>query len=103
MSRSEPPSLVADCDRCFALCCVLLPFAAVSGFGIDKPGGTPCPNLAGDDRCTIHATLRRDGWHGCATFDPAHPLVEIAFLSLQTCKFCQAMAERRLCVDDLRR
>jgi hypothetical protein len=64
-----PPSLVADCERCFALCCVLLPFQAVSGFGIDKPGGTPCPNLADDDRCSIHATLRQDGWSGCAVFD----------------------------------
>jgi hypothetical protein len=63
------PALVADCEHCFALCCVLLPFSAVSGFGMDKPGGTPCPNLADDDRCTIHATLRRDGWSGCVTFD----------------------------------
>jgi uncharacterized protein YjbI with pentapeptide repeats len=63
------PALVADCEHCFALCCVLLPFSAVSGFGMDKPGGTPCPNLADDDRCSIHATLRRDGWSGCVTFD----------------------------------
>ncbi len=69
MSTPRAPSLVADCEQCFALCCVLLPFSAVSGFGIDKPGGTPCPNLAEDDRCSIHATLRRDGWAGCATFD----------------------------------
>jgi hypothetical protein len=66
---SARPSLVADCGSCFALCCVLLPFAASSGFGIDKPGGTPCPHLARDDRCGIHATLREDGWSGCATFD----------------------------------
>jgi uncharacterized protein YjbI with pentapeptide repeats len=65
----EAPSLVADCEQCFALCCVLLPFSAVSGFGMDKPGGTPCPNLADDDRCRIHATLRSDGWSGCVTFD----------------------------------
>jgi hypothetical protein len=64
-----PPSLVADCRRCFALCCVLLPFSATSGFGIDKPGGTPCPNLADDDRCGIHSTLREDGWSGCASFE----------------------------------
>jgi hypothetical protein len=64
-----PPSLVADCDSCFALCCVLLPFQAASGFGIDKPGGTPCPNLADDDRCRIHATLREDGWPGCSIFE----------------------------------
>ena len=48
---------------------MLLPFSAVSGFGIDKPGGTPCPNLADDDRCSIHATLRRDGWAAASTFD----------------------------------
>jgi len=69
MTVPEAPSLVADCERCFALCCVLLPFNAVSGFGMDKPGGMPCPNLADDDRCSIHATLRRDGWAGCVTFD----------------------------------
>ncbi len=69
MTAPETPSLVADCGQCFALCCVLLPFSAVSGFGIDKPGGTPCPHLADDDRCSIHATLRQDGWAGCATFD----------------------------------
>ena len=69
MSTPVAPSLVADCEQCFALCCVLLPFQAVSGFGMDKPGGTPCPNLADDDRCSIHATLREDGWSGCVTFD----------------------------------
>jgi uncharacterized protein YjbI with pentapeptide repeats len=65
----QAPDLTADCGSCFALCCVLLPFAAGSGFGLDKSGGTPCPNLAGDDRCTIHATLREDGWPGCTIFD----------------------------------
>ena len=69
MSVPEAPSLVADCEQCFALCCVLLPFSAVSGFGMDKPGGMPCPHLADDDRCGIHATLRQDGWSGCVTFD----------------------------------
>ncbi len=69
MTVPEAPSLVADCEQCFALCCVLLPFGAVSGFGMDKAGGTPCPNLDDDDRCRIHATLRRDGWSGCVTFD----------------------------------
>lgn len=69
MGTPEAPSLVADCGSCFALCCVLLPFKAASGFGMDKPGGAPCPNLATDDRCAIHATLRADGWPGCAIFD----------------------------------
>ncbi|WP_310961832.1 pentapeptide repeat-containing protein [Nocardioides terrisoli] len=61
--------LTADCARCFGLCCVLLPFTADAGFGVDKPGGTPCLNLLDDDRCRIHATLRADGWPGCTVFD----------------------------------
>jgi hypothetical protein len=69
MSSPQAPSLVADCGSCFALCCVLLPFQATSGFGIDKPGGTPCPHLASDDGCRIHATLREDGWPGCSIFE----------------------------------
>jgi hypothetical protein len=48
---------------------VLLPFSAVSGFGVDKPGGTPCLNLLDDDRCGIHASLRADGWPGCTVFE----------------------------------
>ena len=63
------PVLQSDCSRCFGLCCVLMPFSAVSGFGVDKPGGTPCLNLLDDDRCGIHATLRQDGWPGCTVFE----------------------------------
>ncbi len=61
--------LVADCDRCFGLCCVLLPFRAADGFGIDKAGGDPCGNLDGHDRCRIHADLAATGWPGCVAFD----------------------------------
>lgn len=64
-----PPELTSDCSRCFGLCCVLMPFAASSGFGVDKPSGTPCLNLASDDSCSIHATLREDGWPGCTVFE----------------------------------
>ena len=64
-----PPALRSDCASCFALCCVLLPFSADSGFGADKPGGRPCLNLLDDDRCRIHATLREDGWPGCTIFE----------------------------------
>ena len=63
------PELVSDCSSCFGLCCVLLPFSAVSGFGVDKPGGRPCLNLLDDDRCGIHASLREDGWPGCTVFE----------------------------------
>ncbi|MDR7251891.1 hypothetical protein J2X46_000867 [Nocardioides sp. BE266] len=48
---------------------MLLPFSASAGFGVDKPGGTPCQNLAADDGCRIHATLREDGWPGCTVFE----------------------------------
>ena len=64
-----PPALRSDCASCFALCCVVLPFSADSGFGVDKPGGRPCLNLLADDRCGIHATLREDGWPGCTVFE----------------------------------
>ena len=63
------PVLQSDCSSCFGLCCVLLPFSAVSGFGVDKPGGRPCHNLLDDDRCGIHSTLRADGWPGCTVFE----------------------------------
>ena len=63
------PVLQSDCSSCFGLCCVLLPFSAVSGFGVDKPGGRPCHHLLDDDGCGIHASLREDGWPGCTVFE----------------------------------
>lgn len=61
--------LTADCSRCAGLCCVLLPFKASQGFGVDKPGGTPCHNLAPDNLCTIHDRLSESGWDGCVRYD----------------------------------
>ena len=61
--------LVADCSRCFGLCCVLLPFHRDGGFGVTKQSGHACDHLNRDDRCGIHATLREDGWPGCTAFD----------------------------------
>lgn len=61
--------LTADCSRCVALCCVAPGFSASADFAIDKPAGRPCPNLQPDFRCGIHATLRRDGFAGCAAYD----------------------------------
>lgn len=61
--------LTADCARCAALCCVATAFAASSDFAIDKPAGRPCPNLAPDLRCSIHAGLRSRGFPGCAAYD----------------------------------
>jgi uncharacterized protein YjbI with pentapeptide repeats len=61
--------LRADCSRCFALCCVAPAFARSADFAIDKPAGTPCPNLLADFRCGIHADLRHRGFPGCAVYD----------------------------------
>jgi Pentapeptide repeats (8 copies) len=44
-------------------------FARSADFGIDKPAGTPCPNLRDDFRCGIHAELRERGFPGCEVFD----------------------------------
>jgi hypothetical protein len=44
-------------------------FARSADFAIDKPAGTPCPNLRDDFRCGIHAELRERGFPGCEVFD----------------------------------
>ena len=61
--------LHADCARCRALCCVGPAFAASSEFAFDKFAGDPCPNLAGDDRCSIHESLPEAGFPGCVVYD----------------------------------
>ncbi len=75
----DPPALLplnelrrglrADCSACVGLCCVAPAFTASADFAIDKPAGTPCPNLRGDSSCGIHDRLRPSGFPGCATFD----------------------------------
>jgi Pentapeptide repeats (8 copies) len=65
----DRPQLRPDCSRCFALCCVALRFDASADFAFDKPAGTPCRNLAPDLRCTIHDSLRQQGFRGCVTYD----------------------------------
>ncbi|MDC2864398.1 pentapeptide repeat-containing protein [Bacillus sp. BP-3] len=62
-------SLRADCEKCFGLCCVALPFAASADFAINKDGGTPCKNLQSDFRCSIHKNLRQQGFKGCTVFE----------------------------------
>lgn len=67
--RTDRADLTADCANCFALCCVGLAFTASQDFAIDKAPGTPCPNLAADDRCSIHTGLRGRGFNGCTVYD----------------------------------
>ncbi len=74
MSENAEPTpvagrLVADCGRCFGLCCVVPAFAASADFAIDKPAGRPCPNLLADFGCGIHKTLRQQGFPGCTVYD----------------------------------
>jgi hypothetical protein len=69
VSPGVRPDLRADCANCFALCCVALRYNASTDFALTKPAGTPCVNLAADDRCTIHAELRPHGFAGCVTYD----------------------------------
>lgn len=61
--------LKGDCERCFGLCCVALPFAASGDFAIDKHSGQPCRNLQEDFRCGIHNQLRKQGFRGCTVYD----------------------------------
>jgi uncharacterized protein YjbI with pentapeptide repeats len=61
--------LEADCENCFGLCCVALPYAKSADFAVDKDGGTPCQNLQSNYRCGIHKNLRSKGFRGCAVYE----------------------------------
>jgi uncharacterized protein YjbI with pentapeptide repeats len=58
-----------ECDKCFGLCCVALPFAVSADFARDKRAGAPCPNLQPDFRCRIHSELKQKGFKGCTAFE----------------------------------
>ncbi|RAM36404.1 pentapeptide repeat-containing protein [Arthrobacter globiformis] len=58
-----------DYSNCFALCCTAFGFSRSADFALDKPAGTPCPNLAADFSCGIHDRLRPRGFRGCTVFD----------------------------------
>ncbi|MEV7795979.1 pentapeptide repeat-containing protein [Streptomyces sp. NPDC087512] len=62
-------ALRGDCERCFGLCCVALPFARSADFAETKDAGTPCRNLREDSRCGIHQRLRQEGFTGCTVYD----------------------------------
>lgn len=61
--------LRADCERCFALCCVAPAFSASVDFAINKNAGQACPNLQANFRCGIHTRLRQQGFRGCTVYD----------------------------------
>jgi uncharacterized protein YjbI with pentapeptide repeats len=66
---SDRADLRGDCEQCFGLCCVALPFTASADFAVDKGAGTPCRNLRDDHRCGIHTRLRQKGFTGCTVYD----------------------------------
>lgn len=68
-ASTASPHLSADCEQCFGLCCVALPYGKSSDFAFDKASGTPCPNLRTDNRCGIHTQLRQKGFKGCTVYD----------------------------------
>ncbi len=69
LGQSDLSDLRSDCDNCFGLCCVALPFAASSDFAIDKDAGQPCQNLQSNFRCGVHTNLRNLGFRGCTVYD----------------------------------
>ncbi|WP_426445851.1 pentapeptide repeat-containing protein [Paenibacillus sp. S-38] len=69
LADNRYPRLASDCESCFGLCCVALPYAASSDFAIDKQAGQPCPNLQSDFRCGVHRDLRELGFRGCTVYD----------------------------------
>lgn len=69
VSNNDYHRLRADCENCFGLCCVALPFAVSVDFAGDKPAGKPCHNLGNDFRCGVHQDLRKIGYRGCTVYD----------------------------------
>lgn len=61
--------LTSDCEHCFGLCCVALPYAKSADFPFDKNGGNPCRNLLSDNRCKVHHELREKGFRGCVSYE----------------------------------
>ncbi|MGG2198986.1 pentapeptide repeat-containing protein [Paenibacillus validus] len=61
--------LQSDCENCFGLCCVALPYTKSADFAFNKEGGVPCRNLCPDNRCSIHEHLRDKGFHGCVSYE----------------------------------
>ncbi|MDH6575290.1 pentapeptide repeat-containing protein [Kitasatospora sp. MAP5-34] len=66
---ADRSGLRADCESCFALCCVAPAFSASTDFAINKPAGQACQNLKADFRCGIHTKLREKGFRGCTVYD----------------------------------
>lgn len=66
---SSRQTYTPDCEQCFGLCCVALPYAQSADFAFNKDGGSPCKNLQADYRCSIHPKLRKSGFKGCTVYE----------------------------------
>jgi hypothetical protein len=66
---SDSVSLVADCSRCAALCCVAFHFDKGDEFAYNKDADAPCLHLSARHSCTIHSMLEEQGFSGCVAFD----------------------------------
>ncbi|MDU0200509.1 pentapeptide repeat-containing protein [Paenibacillus sp. MAH-36] len=69
VSNDDYRQLRADCENCFGLCCVALPFSASVDFAVDKHAGQRCHNLGHNFRCGVHQDLREIGYRGCTVYD----------------------------------
>jgi uncharacterized protein YjbI with pentapeptide repeats len=61
--------LKSDCQNCFGLCCVALPYAESADFPSNKDGGEPCRHLGSSNLCSIHNELREKGYRGCVSYE----------------------------------
>ncbi|MEK4380297.1 hypothetical protein BJH90_12395 [Bacillus halotolerans] len=69
LHNNRQHDISADCQHCFGLCCVALPYAKSADFAFDKDGGTPCRNLESNYQCAIHEALREKGFRGCSAYE----------------------------------
>ena len=83
-------NLRADCESCFALCCVAPAFSASADFAISKPAGAACPNLQTDFRCGVHTSLRQVGFRGCTVYDCFGAGQRVSQVTLGGCDWQQA-------------
>ncbi len=91
--------LQADCENCFGLCCVELPFAASVDFAIDKDAGQPCRNLQSDFRCGIHNNLRELGFRGCTVYDCFGAGQKVAQVTFEGCDWRQDQGSAKQMFD----
>jgi len=69
LTTETPGYLKPDCEHCFGLCCVALPYSKSADFAVNKESGTPCHNLLSNFQCKIHKELRSKGFRGCAAYE----------------------------------